>query len=250
MALHRFFIPPEWISERQVTLMGDVAHQIRRALRLKAGDRIIVLDNTGWEGEVTLSRVGHNVVMGRVVEERQSAGEPRTHISLYQAVTKARRFEWVLQKGTELGIVEFIPMACERSVVGHLEDADRKQERWQHIIREAAEQSWRGRLPVLQPTMLFPQAVQRAVGCGGLQLVPWQAEEMVSLKAALTRDRGRGNPPAVVSLFVGPEGGLTTNEMQAAVQYGAQPVSLGPCILRAETAGLVAASAILYQLEG
>ena len=81
-------------------------------------------------------------------------------------------------------------------------------------------------------------------------MVPWEAEDMVSLKSALTGDRGRGKPPAVVSLFVGPEGGLTTNEVQAATQYGAQPVSLGPRILRAETAGLVAASSILYELEG
>lgn len=249
MTIHRFFIPPEWISGEQVTLIEDVARQIRHVLRLKAGDRVIVLDNSGREWEVELSRVGQQVAVGRVMRERVSAGEPRTRISLYQAVLKGQRLEWVWQKGTELGIVEFVPVICERSVVADADEVNAKQERWRRIIREAAEQSWRGRLPELQPAMFFGQACQRAWEAGGLRLVPWEDEEVISLRSALTSTRHNETRPQVVSLFVGPEGGLTDEEIKVAVQHGCQPVSLGPRILRAETAGLVAASAILYELE-
>jgi 16S rRNA (uracil1498-N3)-methyltransferase len=246
--MHRFFIPSEWINGQQVTLVEDVAHQVRNVLRMRAGDRLIVLDDSGWEREVELSRVTPNVVIGYVAEERLAAGEPRTKISLYQGVLKAQKFEWVLQKGTELGLVEFVPVVCERSVVGDLEDVDRKLGRWGRIIREAAEQSGRGRLPVLRPAMLFAQGCQRAMRSGGLALVPWEGEKEISLKAALAASGSGEDRPFSISLFIGPEGGLTPEEVQAARRYQAQPVSLGPRILRAETAGLVAASAILYEL--
>jgi len=246
--MHRFFIPPEWINGQQVTLTEDIAHQIRHVLRMSAGDRLIVLDDSGWEREVELSRVAQNVVMGHVVEERLAAGEPRTRISLYQGVLKAQKFESILQKGTELGLVEFVPIVCERSVVGDLEDVDRKLGRWQRIIREAAEQSGRGRCPMLRPAMLFAQGCQRAMRSGGLSLVPWEEEKTTSLRSALNAGEDEGKRPFSVSLFIGPEGGLTADEIKVARGYNAQPVSLGPRILRAETAGLVAASAILYEL--
>jgi len=246
--MHRFFIPAEWISEGQVTLTEDVAHQVRHVLRMRVGDRLLILDDSGWEREVELSRVAQHVVLGHVVEERLAAGEPRTRISLYQGVLKAQKFEWVLQKGTELGLVEFIPVVCDRSLVGDLEDVDRKLGRWGRIIREAAEQSGRGRLPLLRPAMLFAQGCQRAMRSGGLALVPWEEEKSTSLKSALTPGGEEGERPFSMSLFVGPEGGFTPDEIEAARRYGVQTVSLGPRILRAETAGIVAASAILYEL--
>ena len=248
MSTHRFFIPPEWIDEQQVTLVEGTAHQIRHVLRMRAGDRLIVLDDSGWEREVELIRLTKNVVIGHVVEERLATSEPRTKISLYQGVLKASKFEWVLQKGTELGLIEFVPAVCERSVVGDLEDVDRKLGRWQRIIREAAEQSGRGRLPALRPATLFSQGCQRAMRAGGLALVPWEGEKTTSLKSALTAGEEGEDRPFSISIFIGPEGGLTREEIEAAQGYGVQPVSMGPRILRAETAGLAAASAILYEL--
>jgi 16S rRNA (uracil1498-N3)-methyltransferase len=248
MTIPRFFVPPEWIQDRQVELSGDFAHQVRNVLRLQAGDRIIVLDDTGWECEVELTAVERDVVNGQVTAERQSTGEPRVHISLYQSVLKARKFEWVLQKGTELGIVEFVPIICEYSVVGDVAEIDNKQERWRRIIREAAEQSRRGRLPVLHPTMMFSQACQRALDAGGMTAILYEQERTVSLKQALANSCGIASV-SKISLFVGPEGGFTPDEVYLASQYGLQAISLGPRILRAETAGLAAATAILYETE-
>jgi 16S rRNA (uracil1498-N3)-methyltransferase len=248
MTTPRFFIPPEWIQDSQVTLSGDFAHQVYNVLRLQAGDHIVVLDDTGWECEVELTAVERDAVSGRVVEERQSTGEPGTRISLYQSVLKARKFEWVLQKGTELGIVEFIPIICERSVVGDVAEIDNKQERWRRIIREAAEQSRRGRLPVLHSTMMFSQACQRAINAGGMTAILYEQERIVGLKQALATSLGKASI-GTISLFVGPEGGFTPDEVYLASQYGLRAISLGPRILRAETAGLAAATAILYETE-
>jgi 16S rRNA (uracil1498-N3)-methyltransferase len=208
----------------------------------------VVLDNSGWEREVELTHITPNLVMGHVVEERLAAGEPRTKISLYQGVLKAQKFEWVLQKGTELGLVEFIPVICERSIVGDLEDVDRKLGRWARIIREAAEQSRRGQLPALRPAMLFIQGCQRAKRSGGLGLMPWEEETVTSLKTALNAGQAGDERPFSINLFVGPEGGLTPEEVETARRYQVQTIGLGPRILRAETAGLAAAAAILYEL--
>jgi 16S rRNA (uracil1498-N3)-methyltransferase len=250
MTQHRFFIPPEWIREKSVTLSGEIAHQVCNVLRLRAGDHIVVLDNTGWECEVELQHVSHSNVVGHVVEERPATGEPRTRIILYQAALKARKFEFVLQKGTELGIAEFVPVVCERSVVADVSDLEAKRERWQQIIREAAEQSHRGRLPVLRTAMMFALACQEAVAANTCAFILSEHDAHFSLKQALARARDNEHkPPSAFSLLVGPEGGFTSEEIYLAAQYGVQPVELGPRILRSETAGLVAASAILYEME-
>jgi 16S rRNA (uracil1498-N3)-methyltransferase len=228
-----------------------VAHQVRNVLRLRPGDRVVVLDDTGWECEVELREVERDVVSGQVIAERQSRGEPRTRITLYQAALKARKFEFVLQKGTELGIVEFVPLVCERSVVGDVSEIDVRQDRWRRIIREAAEQSHRGRLPVLRPTAMLTLACQEAVNGSSLTLILSENEPVTTLKQALERGVSSSElqSPVTIGLFVGPEGGFTTEEVYLAAQYGAQPVGLGPRILRAETAGLAAAAAVLYALE-
>jgi 16S rRNA (uracil1498-N3)-methyltransferase len=247
--MHRFFAPPDWLEENRVTIVGSLVHQIRNVLRLGPGDHIVILDNSGWEREVEIARVGKEHVLGQVVDKRLASSEPRTKITLYQSVLKGKRFEFTLQKGTELGIVEFVPLISDRCVIASLDDVDKKRERWQRIILEAAEQSRRGRLPRLRPAMLFRPACEDARR-GGLSLIPWEeAHDMMegatSLRSVL---RGEEQPPFSVNLFIGPEGGFTPDEVELAQQYGLIPISLGPRILRAETAGLVATAAILYGL--
>jgi len=241
--MHRFFVPPEWIDRQKVTLVDEVAHQVRNVLRMKPGRKIVVLDNFGHEYTVQLTHVARNVVVGEIVEKRSAGNEPALKISLYQGTLKAQKFEWVLQKGTELGIVEFIPVISERSVLGDVETADRKLLRWERIIQEAAEQSRRGMLPELRPAMMFAQACQRASRMEGVGLLAWEEAEADPLRSILTAIPQK---PQAVSLFIGPEGGFTVDEARLAHGYGIGPVWLGRRILRAETAGLVAASAILY----
>jgi 16S rRNA (uracil1498-N3)-methyltransferase len=245
MTMHRFFIPPEWVSGARVTLNGPIVHQIHNVLRMRPGDHILVLDNSGWTREVELREMGSEQAVGQVVRRRLAEGEPRTKITLYQGVLKRRRFEFALQKGTELGIVEFVPLISDRAIIADLGDVDKRRTRWERIVQEAAEQSGRGRLPHLEPAMLFPHACEQAQRQGGLALIPWEEERSLSLRSVLARQQKK---PFIVSLFIGPEGGFTADEAELARRYGVQTVTLGPRILRAETAGLVAATAILYEL--
>jgi len=247
--MHRFFIPPDWIQDNIVTVTGPQARQISRVLRMRPGDELLVLDNSGWEVQTRLLSVERDTARGEVLRRRLAAGEPRTKISLYQAMLKSKKFEYVLQKCTELGVVEFVPLITERCVISDLNTAETKLGRWRWIIQEAAEQSRRGRLPSLRPSMLFPQACDQARQRGGLALAPWEEEGQISLRQVLrTAPEGHEKswPPLTISLFIGPEGGFSAAEVELARRYGLLPVTLGPRVLRAETAGLVAAAAILY----
>jgi len=249
--MHRFFVPPSWIRGDRVSIVGPQAHQIRHVLRMRPGDKVVVLDNSGWEIETELQSVDGQEVAGVVVCRRLSTGEPRTKISLYQSVLKSKGFEVVLQKGTELGIVEFVPLISERCIVSDLDSLEKKRTRWETIVQDAAEQSRRGRKPLLRNSALLPQACERARQTGGLSLILWEEHGPASLRTLLrTAPPGREKhwPPFSINLFVGPEGGFDPGEVALARRYGVVPATMGPRILRAETAGLVAAAAVLYEL--
>jgi 16S rRNA (uracil1498-N3)-methyltransferase len=256
---HRFFIPTGWIQQDQVSIEGSVVHQIRDVLRMTSGDMVTVLDDSGWEYQVRLTAVEYDSVTGAIQSKVLSRTEPRTKIALYQSLLKGDKFEWVLQKGTELGIVEFNPMVSDRCVVGSVDDVSKaKVERWERIVLEAAEQSERARLPRVQPPVLFAQACERARR-SDLALLFWEEETKRTLRSMLatpsdTAISAHGKTeilrrPFSISIFVGPEGGFAGREADLARRYGIAPVSLGPRILRADTAALAAVTAILYQYE-
>ncbi|KPV52531.1 hypothetical protein SE17_14965, partial [Kouleothrix aurantiaca] len=206
---------------------------------------------------VLLSAIERGRVSGTVERKELAGGEPRTKITLYAALMRPERFEWVLQKGTELGVSAFVPLICERSTIADADAlSEHKQERWRRIIREAAEQSRRGKLPRLAPAVLFPPACDQATK-RGTALLLWEGAGAPSLRHVLHTTVGRAadgapaTPPAQpfsVALFSGPEGGFSQQEFEAASRYGMIPVTLGPRTLRAETAPLAATSAILYDM--
>ncbi|MFC1944824.1 RsmE family RNA methyltransferase [Chloroflexota bacterium] len=236
--MYRFFLSPQCIDGSRVTLGGDLVHQLRHVLRLRAGSCIVVLDDSGWEYEVELGETGGG--RSSVVSSSRSAGEPVVGITLYQALLKGSNFEFVLQKCTELGVSAFVPISCERCVAS----APRRERvaRWRSIIREAAELSGRGRLPELRPQLPFAEALRSAVGPS---LIPWEEESLVGIGEAV-RPLVEGGAGAV-NIFIGPEGGFPSGEVDMARERGIVPVSLGRRLLRAETAALAAATAVLYE---
>jgi 16S rRNA (uracil1498-N3)-methyltransferase len=243
--MRRFFVAADWLEKEEVTITGPLVHRLRNVLRLNAGAHVILLDNSGWEHEMEITSVSSQRIEGQVVHKSLATAEPRTKITLYQALLKLNKFEWVLQKGTELGLVGFVPIISERCIIGSLEDiSNTKVERWWRILMEGAEQSRRGRMPTLRAATVFSSACEEAAR-GGLTLIPWEEEGEQSLNSVL---RAEEQPPFSINLFIGPEGGFTPQEVAQAQRYGAVPITLGPRILRAETAGLVAATAILYEL--
>jgi 16S rRNA (uracil1498-N3)-methyltransferase len=167
------------------------------------------------------------------------------HITLYQAVLKGERFAWALQKGTEVGVSAFVPLITERSIIADLHVVDAKVERWQRIIQEAAEQCGRGKVPELRHGQMLRQALKTPAWPGALRLIPWEGEHAVALSQVLRECNL--NEGARIELFVGPEGGFSDAEIAWARSHHVRPISLGPRILRAETAGLAAAIGILYQ---
>lgn len=241
MTVHRFFVPPDAIAVGRVALPPAVARQAARVLRLRAGDDVVVLDGSGAEFLVRLDRVDPRVAEGAVFEARDGRGEPSRRIVLYQALLPRERFEWALQKGTELGVARFVPVRAARSLASReLASAD-KLERWRRIVREAAEQCERARIPQVGGALTFAEAAVEAVG-EGVALLAWEREQARGVAAAL-----EALPPSQpVSLLVGPEGGFTLEEVELARAAGAQTVSLGPRILRAETAGPVLAALVAY----
>ena len=258
---HRFFVPPEAVAGDVVTFDAGQARQLRSVLRLRVGAQVIVLDNSGFEYETTLTELGRDAAAGRIDTRQPSVTEPRASLALYQSPIKGERFEWVLQKGTELGVCAFVPLLCQRTVLRDPGRIEKKRLRWERIIREAAEQSGRGRLPRLADPLSFADACRDAAACD-LALIPWEGRRdapstesadgtnAVVVVASPCRDvlRARDDPPQSIALLIGPEGGFEEEEIALAREYGIRPVTLGPRILRAETAALAAATIVLSEL--
>lgn len=244
--MHRFFVSPDCITGDVVTLDGDVARQLAHVLRARAGDHVVVLDGTGWEYDVALRHVDPKQATGAVTGRLRSRGEPALSVTLYQALLKGDRFETVLQKGTELGVAAFVPVLCARSVPRDKEErwARTRYPRWQRIIKEAAEQSRRGRLPTLESLLDFSAACD---ACDTPAVIPWEQETTTALKGVLGRWKAEGSVTRI-SVFVGPEGGFTVDEIEHARDHGVTPASLGRRILRAETASIATVAAVMYEL--
>ncbi len=237
----RFFVPPDTFEGERVSLRGAAAHQLRHVLRVRPGERIVLLDNTGQEFETVLDTVSADACEGSIVAQHPSPNEPRVRLTLYVALLKHDKFEWVLQKGVELGVAAFQPMLTERCVAGEVRP--HRLERWQRIVREAAEQSERGLIPPVAASLGFAAAVAQAAQAG-LSLIPYEEEHGRSLRAVL---REQFDPDTFVNLFIGPEGGFAPAEIALARLRDVLTVTLGPRVLRAETASLAAASAVLYE---
>jgi len=247
MSVHRFFVPRSALSGDEVRLEGDLAHQLSRVLRLEAGAAVVLLDGSGLEYETRLDVVGPHRVTATVVGRRLGQPEPRVRVVLYQSLVKGERFDWVLEKGTELGVAAFVPLLSRRNVVRAAPGRSGRPERWRRVVREAAEQCGRCVLPEILPAEGLNEALSEAAD---LRLLPWEGEEALGLAVALQQAR-----PALeaverptVAVLIGPEGDFAAEEVALAREAGAQVVSLGPRILRSETAGIVAAAAVLYEL--
>ena len=244
--MHRFFIPPDWIHGETVLLGDDVAHQLRHVLRLRPGARIVVLDDRGWEYEIALVSVENKRARGDIVTRRPASGEPSVQVTLYQALLKKDNFEWVLQKGTEIGVTRFVPLITARTVAaGENGVSAAKRERWARIVREAAEQSRRGALPVVDAPLTLSAALDDIAP--GLTLIAWEEVQGLSLRAAVAPLRAASDAPHV-AVFIGPEGGYEAAEVEAAAAHGAIPITLGRRVLRTETAAVVGAALVLYEL--
>lgn len=235
--MQRFFI--DGAASSDIWLLGEDARHFITVLRARPGDRAILCDCAGTDYECELIEIREGRALFRVIESRPSVGEPKVTVKVYPSVSKGERFEWMLQKLVELGTSEITPVISRRCIAA--EPGERKLERWEKIIREAAQQSGRGAVPALKPAVPFPSAVDTA---GGDKIICYENSAGLTLGAHCA-----SRLPATVSLFTGPEGGYEDSEVASAAERGFVSVSLGSRILRCETAP-VAALAIILSAAG
>ncbi|MBX3000161.1 MAG: 16S rRNA (uracil(1498)-N(3))-methyltransferase [Caldilineaceae bacterium] len=242
--MHRFFLTQPALILHQPVDLAPLAHQLRTVLRLQPGEQILLLDGQGYAYLTEIRQLERGHAVGQILDREFVAAEPRTHLTLYQCALKTDKFEWVLQKGTEIGVARFVPVISSRTIVRPAEKIRKKAARWQTIICEAAEQSGRGRLPALADPLLWDEAVKADAG---LRLLLWEGTLTSAAPAALADIFT--DPNDDVSLLIGPEGGISQDEADLATATGWRTISLGPRILRAETAALVAAALVLHYQE-
>ncbi len=243
----RFFVRPDQIAGGLVQLEADDAHHLRVVLHAQPGQKIAVLDNSGCEWPATLLEMGKTKAVARLGEPFLPQTEPPVKVTVAQALPKVTdKMEQVLQRGTEIGASGFWAFSSERSLT-HLtgERHEKRQGRWQAIIKTAAEQSHRAILPTLRVDGGLGE-VMGAAGEFDLTLLAYEGEQVTTLAKALA---AAPEPPKAVLIIIGPEAGLTDAEVKSARKAGVHPVSLGPRILRTETAALVMVSQILFALE-
>ena len=243
--MQRFFIPHPtgYFPDQIIDFPDEVAHQMRAVMRMRVGEQVCVLDNLGGLYDVTLTAVSRSQVSGQVNAKRAAAGEPMVKLTLFQSMTKRDKFEWVLQKGTELGVVDFVPIVTQRSLVQELAIKSNKLARWQKIVTEAAEQSQRGKLPIVNKPISVEGAFKQS-GAFDISLIACVSEKQASIASLLRQHQDI----RTVALFIGPEGGFTDVEVENGRLCGLQTFTMGERVLRTETAALAATALILHEL--
>ncbi len=237
----RFYVHAELRVESEVMLSGEQAHRLTRVRRLGGGDEVVLFNGSGLEYVAVLEAAPAGKVIAHVESERPGLAEPALNVTLYQAVVKGGRFEFVLEKGTELGVAAFVPLQVQRSVVkvGH---NGSRPDRWRRVVIEAAEQCGRA----IVPQVMRPHTLDDILTLDEPLLFPYEGERTMTMRQAL--DLLRERRPGRIGVLVGPEGGFEAAEVERARTGGALVVSLGPRILRSETAGIVATALVLYEL--
>lgn len=236
--MQRFFIPQTLTVTSIIPLPEDIAHQCRLVLRYKGQERVILVDPT-HQAAYAIIEMTSTQVLAKVSELLPALPE-QIEITLIQGLIRKERWEYFLQKATEVGVTRIVPLKLERNVVKWSDDEIKhKLDRYRKILTEAAEQSHRTTVPILEHPIgideLFKYASQ-------LNFVAYEAEKSQALKASLS-------PAASVTVVLGSEGGISPSEHRKMVEQGFVSVHLGPRILRAETAGIVATTILQTLLE-
>ena len=234
----RFFVdgPPE---DGMLVLRGENAHHAGRVLRLRPGEAVTLCDGRGTDYDCTVETVEKDAVACRVQDSHPADTEPKQRLTLYMALPKGDKMEFIVQKAVELGASEIVPY-LSKNCVSRPDKTDKKVERWRKIAVEAAKQCGRGVLPAVHPVLPVAEAIARAAQ-SETALFLYENEKKTGLRDALAGGVGK-----TVSLMVGPEGGFAPEEAAAAQAAGLVSVSLGTRILRCETAPVAALAAVLY----
>jgi len=245
--MHRFYVNKDQIHNDTVIITGSDVNHIKNVLRMKPGDEIIICDGQGKDCYCIINTVSDREIEASVKSVRDTGTELPVKITLFQGIPKSDKMELIIQKAVELGVYEIVPVMTARCVVKYSDrkKEDKKISRWQAISESAAKQSQRGIIPEIRPVMSFEEAVKYASGMD-LKVIPYENEKGMDATrdtlAKLRECRSAG-------IFIGPEGGYESSEVDLARENGIHPISLGRRILRTETAGLAILSIMMLTLE-
>lgn len=243
--MHRFFVRRENIVKDRITVDGEDVQHIRKVLRLREGDKLVLCDGEGTDYLAAITEMDKHLIRTAVIERKASQGEPDIDVVLYQGIPKAAKMDTIIQKCTEMGIKRIVPVATARTVVKLESEKDEKKkvERWSKIAEEAAKQSCRGIIPEVDMPVSLPEALKDTAKLD-LVIFLYELEGSQSIKEVLEKSKARS-----IGFFIGPEGGFEPSEIDKARDAGAVPVTLGRRILRTETAGIVVLASIMYQYD-
>ena len=244
----RLFVFEKLAIGDEIVIAGEEAHHIIRVLRLGPGHSVSISDGKSVEslGVISDIDIRDTKIKIRILDQNKSK-ETKPFITLLQALPKGEKFDWIIQKSTELGVSTIIPVITQRTIVNILPSKlERRMERWNKIAIEAAKQSLRMDIPQIGELSTFDASL-REVEKHHLSIIPWEQEKELSIRKALKSIDGTVTKVAV---FIGPEGGFSPEEVKKAKEMGAVSVSLGPRILRTETAAIAVCSILMYELGG
>lgn len=233
----KFFTKPDCIDGKELKIIGEDVSHISKVLRMSAGDNIIVCDGEGNDYDAVITSVSKTEVVAEITGKYVCDAEPSVDVTLYQALPKQGKMEYIIQKNTELGVNKIVPVYTKRCVV---KPSD-KTERWSKVAESAAKQSGRGIIPQVMPVISFDEAIKQMQEYD-LALMPYECEEECKLKTVLQSTDYKN-----VSIFIGPEGGFDLKEVEAAINLGVKTVTLGKRILRTETAASAVLPIIMYE---
>ena len=227
--MQKFFVNSRDIEQNEIVLTGENARHISLSLRMAPGERICVGDGRGTDCLCEIVRITSDAVYAAVKERGPSAGDPPYRAVLYQALAKGDKMDYIVQKAVEFGVAEIVPFESSRCVARLREgQGEKKTARWRRIALEAAKQCGRGTVPEVRAPVSYAEALELAEKDGGVGFVCYENERDVSI-ASLKKAGG-------YSFFIGPEGGFSGEEIALAEKHGLKTVSLGPRILRCESA--------------
>ena len=236
--MSRFFVPP--FAGETAVVTGQDAHHIARVLRMRVGDELTLCDGAGTDYVCRITSLGDEVVAD-VLYRRPSESEPSVAVTLYQGLPKSEKMDLIVQKCVEIGVCRIVPVAMARSIVKlNAAEGEKKRDRWQKIAASAAEQSGRGIVPEVAAPISFKQLLAAAESENVVTFYEGGGEPLSALVSGETKQ---------LSIVIGPEGGFDASEVEQLRAVGAQVATLGPRILRCETAPLVAL-AVIMQLTG
>ena len=242
--MSRYFVKNNQMDSGRITIAGEDYQHLKKVLRAVKGDVITVCcDGTDFLAEI--EEIGNDSIFSRIINQERNTTEPDLKVTLYQGLPKSDKMEFIIQKCVELGVTEIVPLITERCIskINTDKDSRSKISRWQKIALEAAKQCNRGIVPMIGEPLKFEEAVLLA-SKKDLSIIPYEKESAIGFRGIAAQcDRVFD-----ASIFIGPEGGFTEQEIQLAESRNIKKITLGPRILRTETAGMVALSLMMYEL--